>query len=284
MCLIIEREPHFEIPYQKFETAILNNPDGYGICFPDDSGLSVFRTPQEPDPEKLYRLVNEELIDKKIMLHLRYTTVGETILRNAHPFPILERNRDGVDLRMAHNGTLGKYRPKAGSIESDTRVFVKEFVRPLFKRMVRGIEPEELLTDPFIKRLLEDQLTNSSVLTFLDDQGNSLICNETGNGGKREDKWYYSNKYSFDPKHREPSTTFYMPPVGGSINPKTDKFADCKTKKFTDLYGMESIEGVFDFSDNTIKKICAKPDDSELLVKQLIAELEISKSKECKDA
>lgn len=279
MCLIIEREPHFEIPYDKFETAIINNPDGYGLSFPDDDGLSVFRTHLEPDPEKLYRLVNEELIDKKIMLHLRYTTVGETILRNAHPFPVLERNKDGIDLRMAHNGTLGKFRPSKGSKESDTRVFVKEFVRPLFKRMALGLEPEELLQDTFIKRLLEDQLTAASVLTFLDDQGNSLICNEKGNGGKKEDKWYYSNTYSFNPTHRTVPTKTVYP---NTPLPKA-KFEDCRTQKFTDRYGLDSIKDTFNFSDDLIDQIVKQPVESELLIKELIAELSISKSKETKN-
>lgn len=276
MCLIIEREPHFEIPYEKFESAVINNPDGYGLSFPDDKGLSVFRTHKEPDPEKLYRVINEELIDKKLMLHLRYTTVGKTVLRNAHPFPVLERKTDGIDLRMAHNGTLGKYRPKTGSVESDTRVFVKEFVRPLFKRMSRAMEPEELLTDPFLKRLLEDQLTSASVLTFLDGQGNSLICNETGNGGKKEDKWYYSNTYSFNPKYRTPtkSNTTYLPPVQSN-----KKFADCKTQRFTQRYDMKSIHEVFHFSDALIESIAKEPQEAELLIKELILELQIKTEK-----
>jgi predicted glutamine amidotransferase len=283
MCLIIQREPNFEIPYEKFKTAILNNPDGYGLTFPDSKGLTVFRTPDEPDPEKLYRFINEELADKKIMLHLRYTTVGETTLRNAHPFPILERKTDGVDLRMAHNGTLSKYRPARTSSESDTRTFVKEYVRPLFKRLVKGMEPEELLTDPFLKKILEDQLTNSSVLTFLDDQGNSLICNETGNGGKLEDKWYYSNTYSFNEYHRTsstPSANNYLPPDGYS---STKKFADCKTEKFTKRYKMRSIYDTFDFSDDLIATIADSKEDAELLIKELIAELQLSKSKEAKN-
>lgn len=278
MCLIIQREPNFELPYDKFESAILNNPHGYGLTFPDDKGLTVFRTPEEPDPEKLYRLVNEELIDKKLMLHLRYTTVGETVLRNAHPFPILEKKTDGVDLRMAHNGTLGKYRPKNGSSESDTRVFVREFVRPLFKRMARAMEPEELLSDDFLKIILEDQLTTASVLTFLDGDGNTLICNETGNGGKKEDGWYYSNTYSFNPKHRvKPNTSvaYFTPPSN-----YPDKFKDCKTTKFTDKYKLDSIQDTFSFTDDLITEICKEPAEAELLVKELICEL--SKKKEAK--
>ena len=283
MCLILEREPHFELPYEKFKTAIENNPHGYGLSFPDDKGLTVFRTHKEPDPDKLYRIVNEELIDKKLMLHLRYTTVGKTILRNSHPFPVLERATDGIDLRMAHNGTLNKYRPGKESSESDTRVFVREYVRPLFKRMAKAIDPEELLQDSFIKKLLEDQLTAASVLTFIDGKGNSLICNETGNGGKKEDKWYYSNTYSFNPTHRAVPKSNAVYSTSGSTSATTNKFSDCRTQKFTDRYGMDRIEDVFNFSDALIEQIAEKPKESELLIKELIAELSISKLKEKKN-
>lgn len=284
MCLIIQREPKFEIPFEKFESAITVNPDGYGLAYPGEKGLVTLRSQEKPDPEKLYRLVNEELIDTKLMIHLRFTTVGKTILRNAHPFPVLEKAKDGVDLRMAHNGTLGKYRPTTGSSESDTRVFVKEFVRPLFKRFARGVEPEELLADPFLKKLLESQLTGSSVLAFLDSEGNSLLCNEEGNGGKKEEGWYYSNKYSFNSTHREPTppkvnyyqppagVNYYLPPAGGYTKPKTTiaKFASSCTVKFSDKYGMSDISDATLFSDDTIRTICENPEDSQLLVKELI--------------
>lgn len=267
MCLIIEREPNFEIPFEKFKSAVTNNPHGYGLSFPDDKGLTVFRSPKEPDPEKLYRMVNEELKDKKLLIHLRYTTVGETNMRNAHPFPILEKKSDGIDLRMAHNGTLSKYKPRE-STESDTRVFVKKFVRPLFKRMVKAVGPEALLQDDFLKILLEDQLTSASVLTFLDSDGKSLICNETGNGGKKEDGWYYSNTYSFNPRHREPTTyvTKYYPSVN---NVKKDS----DTQRFTEKFNMVSIYESLDFSDETIDKISKRPVDASLLIKELVEAL-----------
>jgi predicted glutamine amidotransferase len=285
MCLIIQRDPKFILPFEKFESAIINNPDGYGLSYPDQDGkLITLRSADKADPDKLYKLINEELIDQKVMVHLRYTTVGDTILRNAHPFPVLERDVDGIDLRMAHNGTLSKYRPKSNtSTESDTRVFVREFVRPLFKRLARGMDPEELLSDDFTKKLLEDQLSNASVLTFLDGEGNSLICNETGNGGKQEDGWYYSNTYSFNPRHREPIPTTYVTPSSyrntypsqGSVTPYTgSKFKDCTVQKFSKKYGLKSITDSFHFSDDVICEIAGKPVDSELLIKELIYSLQ----------
>lgn len=280
MCIIYEREPNFNIPYDKFEASVINNPDGYGLSYPDEDGkLITLRSADKPDPEKLYKLIDEELIDQKLMVHLRYTTVGGTNLRNAHPFPILERDVDGIDLRMSHNGTLGKYRPKSNtSTESDTRVFVREFVRPLFKRLARGMSPEELLSDDFTKKLLEDQLTTASVLTFLDGNGNSLICNETGNGGKKEEGWFYSNTYSFDPKHREPKT-YVTPSTYPSYNVgKPDKFKDCSTMRFTKKYDLTDITDTFHFSDELIQKISNKPNEAELLIKELIYELQGAKT------
>lgn len=285
MCLIIQRDPDFEIPYDKFESGILTNPDGYGLSYPDQDGkLVTIRSAEKADPEKLYRLVNEELIDNKILVHFRYTTAGATNLRNAHPFPILERAKDGIDLRMAHNGTLFKYKPTGSSnTESDTRVFVKEFVRPLFKRLIKGMDPEELLNDPFTKRLLEDQLTNSSVLTFIDGNGNVLLCNEEGNGGKREDKWYYSNTYSFNPTHREPSsnvvgykTNYGSPKQTTAIAKTPSKFKCVDTKKFSELMELGDITDTFLFTDMLLDSICEKKDLVSLMVKELMYELQRS--------
>lgn len=281
MCLIIQRKPNFELPFDKFKTAIENNPDGYGLSFVGDKGLEVFRTPDKPDPEALYRLVNEELIDKDLMLHLRYTTAGATNLRNAHPFPILEKKVDGIDLRMCHNGTLGKYRMKVQGDESDTRNFVRSYVRPLFKRLAKGMEPEELLSDSFVKELLEDQLTAASVLTFMDSEGNSLICNETGNGGKQEDKWYYSNTYSFNPSHRVSVPKGKPRLIGNNSSKKSggggySKFAkDCNTRLFSEKFGMNNIREATLLTDQTIHDIVNKGDgeNAELLIKELLREV-----------
>lgn len=277
MCQIIIREPSFEIPYAKFEASIKNNPDGYGLVYPDDDGLFVFRSAKEADAEKLYRLINEELSDKKLMLHLRYTTAGETSLRNAHPFPILEKKKDGIDLRMAHNGTLGKYK-KTGSKDSDTRLFVRDYVRPLFKRLCRGMEPEKLLKDEFVKKILEDQLTAASVLTFMDSEGNTLICNETGNGGKKEDKWYYSNTYSFNKSHREPANTTYFSGYsnlsGVRTKNTTKKDSPMRApRKFTTRFAVKDTSDLLLLADETIEAISKVPDVAECLIKELLYEL-----------
>lgn len=275
MCLIIQREPKFVLPFEKFKAAILNNPDGYGLSFPDDKGLSVFRTAETPDPEKLYRLINEELIDKKIMIHLRYTTAGSTSLRNSHPFPVLEKKTDGVDLRMAHNGTLHKYKFSAKGDESDTRCFVREFVRPLFKRLIKGLDSIDILNDDFVKELLEDRLSTMSVLTFLDSEGNSLICNGESNGGKQEEGWYYSNTYSFNESHRLPKTTTGTGKTGTGTSVIGSSFPpvpDTNTTLFTTKFKIKHTRDLIHLTDDTIESIVRAVDPAILLIKELLME------------
>jgi hypothetical protein len=308
MCQIILRKPHFEIPYEKFESAILTNPDGSGYSFDDGSGkLTTIKSVTQPDPAALYRTINEDLIDSSILLHLRFNTAGDTNWRNAHPFSVLEQKTDGIDLRMAHNGTIHSYKTKAVGTESDTRSFVKFFVRPLFKRLIKGNDIDNILTDPFVGELLKDKIPAGSVLTFLDGMGNSLIINETGNGGKQEEEWYYSNTYSFNKTHRDPkpyqhtNLGFKGRQYGGYGSPLIDDEADIwgvmggysspvksyqsnvsplysteitekdsQVLEFTAAYGV-TIEQILSMSDGTISAIVTEePAEATSLVKELL--------------
>jgi hypothetical protein len=282
MCLIINREPDFEIPFQKFKSAIEVNPDGYGLTYPDDKGvLRTLKDSAKPDPERLYRIVNEELKEVPLLLHFRYNTAGKTNLRNAHPFPVLEKDTDGIDIRMAHNGTINKYKTIAKADESDTRAFVREFVRPLLKRMVKAVGPDEVLKDPFTMKLLEDQIPSGSVLSFVDGNGYFQNINELGNGGGREDGWYFSNKYSFNKAHRDPtpSKTVYYNCLDNWGDTETEEWEpdglkDTNVMKFTKKYEIKSIDDLLLISDSTIEGIVEEiPQDAQLLIKELLAEL-----------
>lgn len=300
MCIIIIREPNIELDFTKFKTAVDNNPHGWGISAPDGEGkLFTYR---EVDPvldtnaEELYEYLSSEFKDSKFMLHLRFTTSGETVLRNAHPFPVLEKHTDGVDLRMAHNGTLFDYEPSykdSNSWESDTRVFNRTFIRPLFKRMIRGMDSKEILQDDFTKSLVNSQLTPLSVVTLLDGHGNTMLVNEAGNGGFTDaDGTYFSNKYSFNPDHRKPKTYSggVSSPTGktGGTNTaktttnnygqggagKTTSFTKDVPTKFTTTYDMTHMEDLFNLSDEAIELLVEdKPEHAVLLIKELLLNL-----------
>jgi hypothetical protein len=272
MCLIIDRPANKGLDFEKFKTAVLNNPHGYGISAAHGDGkLTTLRSHIEPDPEKLFKFIEDEFFEQDTLIHLRYTTVGKTILRNAHPFPILEYDTDGVDLRMAHNGTLYSYKEKNGL--SDTRQFAAEFVRPLFKRMRRGFEIEEILEDEWVYEQLNDKLPAKSVLCFIDGYGNSLRVNADGNGGKEEDDVYYSNVYSFDPNHRVSNVrTVQKGGYWGNQTNTTPKphAEDTKVTRFTDKFGITEDE-FCEINDPFIEELVDQhPEDAKLLIKELL--------------
>lgn len=224
MCIIYQRQPGVVIDYEeRFKPSVENNPNGFGLSVVEGDGrlFTVKELMDKPDPEDLYKLINEEYLNEQILLHLRYTTAGLTSVRNLHPFPILEYGKDGVDLRMAHNGTIFKFKPSntdANNWESDTRAFVREYVRPLFKMLIKGNDIEELLTNPLVYKLLDEHIPNASVLAFIDGFGNTLEVNPLGNGGEYEEGLWFSNKYSFNPTHRQPKSQPYSGYYNGSHN------------------------------------------------------------------
>lgn len=306
MCLIIQRPAGVTLDKDKFLTATKNNPDGYGLTVAAGDGKLLTFKSIEYDADELYDLIHGEFKESVLMLHLRYTTAGDTSLRNAHPFPILERGPDGVDLRMAHNGTIHKYKPGINANnkwESDTRVFAREFVRPLFKRMSAGWHCEDILEDGFVYDLLKDQIPSTSVLAFLDGDGHTMIINAEGNNGfTDEDGVYFSNKYSFNPTHRSPTTTTPASsrvysgynwngggrgsdlleedeiPFGGageSTRSNVTKIgapmADTKQTKFSTKYDCDADE-LSCLTDELLDEIVdEKPEDAKLLIRELMA-------------
>jgi len=293
MCLIILREPNVTLDKVKFDIAVLNNPDGWGISIPDMEGqLSTFKE-ITTDKDELYDLIHGEFKADKIMIHLRYTTVGDTVIRNAHPFPVLELGSDGVDMRACHNGTLPRWSPPAtgeGKWESDTRRFVRGYVRPLMKRLIKGHSSEDILSDPFVDQMLDGQLTAMSVLTLLDGFGNFSVVNGTGNGGFTDDDGtYYSNKYSFDPLHRVATPkyggTYQMGKTygttGSTSRPNTGAthsttktgagYTDQSTESFMKKYELDDVSDLHLMSDDTLQALCEdEPEDAALLIKQLL--------------
>ncbi len=302
MCLIIYRPGGVVLDEKDFETAVMNNPDGWGMCTPDSDGTlyTIRDVPEkDTDAEELYRMLHEDFKDDPVMVHLRYTTAGDTILRNAHPFPILEKDRDGLDMRMCHNGTLWDFSPGAkdpNSWESDTRVFTRTVVRPLAQRFARSgmVDVNKLIDDPLFHWILDEALTTKSVLTFMDGNGEFRALNAKGNGGDwNEEGCYFSNDYSFNPTHRsysyhstgETTTTSTTSTQTTTTNTnKTHtagkdydpKMADTLRTKFTTEWGeffeIHTLDEILGVSDDTIDLIASDEDPSKSFIMQLLEE------------
>lgn len=306
MCLIVYKPAGVSLVWKDFESAVINNPDGYGFCLPDGNGRLYTERDVDPngtDAAALYDKLHGELFDDPVLLHLRYTTAGETILRNAHPFPVLEKKDDGsgVDIRLMHNGTLSAYKPDSkadNSWESDSRLFTRFFVRPLMERMAMAMPADKLINDPLIDVILESQLTSMSVVAMMDGFGNVSVVNEKGNGGFwSDDGCYFSNKYSFDPNHRVTSyyskgnhTTSY-PGYKGTVThynhgyenskPKASSndntgvnMKDTQREKFSDTHGsmfdIDCFEDLLTITDESIELIASDTEVASSFIREIL--------------
>lgn len=203
MCVIIERNPGIVIPAEKIEQACDINKHGFGITYVDNGGLRFIRSVQEPNDPKIVADHLQQLKDRKIWLHLRHATVGAVNKTNNHPFLILSKKKHGMDLAFMHNGTLYSYKPKDGCPDSDTLVFAREFVTPIALRLY-AFNKQRLLTDEWFTRFMKVEAGYSSVVVFVDGNGNTAYINK--DKGKDFEGWWASNDYSFWQNHHRSST------------------------------------------------------------------------------
>lgn len=215
MCVIIDKKAGFEIPRDKLISARHVNPHGFGIVVPNDGRL-VTRKILNPTDDEIVKIVNE-FKEFPAKIHFRYKTQGDINADNLHPFQILNYDDHGIDIIMMHNGTLHEFNPAKDDKRSDSRIFAEDFCRPLFERM-EAIGYENLLSDPFVERILKKYIPSASKVLFTDSEDKTLIINK--NQGNEFDFGWSSNKYSFERDHREKKTYTYKKPGiwAGSTN------------------------------------------------------------------
>lgn len=207
MCVIIHRKPGIELPFDKLKSACIVNPDGFGVLIPDRGKLEMRRVyaPNGNNAEALAKLF-EEAKDLNVYAHLRFRTKGPRDLTNVHPFTVVSKKTDGIDVQFMHNGTLTDF---GNDIACDSRAFTFEIVRPLYRMVADKVGKERALYDPLFGKLLAKYAGAGSVFTLVDSLGNSLIVNKK-QGYDFEWGWA-SNKYSFDRAHRESTySTYYQ--------------------------------------------------------------------------
>jgi hypothetical protein len=202
MCVIIHRTANAIIPPEKIESACIVNADGFGLAIVDRGKIELVKefNPKGNDPERVLKLL-EEAKDLDLLLHLRFTTVGAKNIDNCHPFIVTKHEEDGIDIVMAHNGTISSFNI-VGNDFSDSYMFNEMIIRPLIERSLLSsdVEPETILQDDFVQLVLEEFVPSSSVVSFLDSNGKSLHIHE--NNGFEHEGWWSSNNYSFERTHR----------------------------------------------------------------------------------
>lgn len=186
------------------KTAIMNNPDGIGVMYADNGRLitdkQLFKTEEETLKYYLNKLDEAFLNMRDLVVHLRYTTKGDTSLDNVHPHKVFcKDDGDAIDLQMMHNGTISGVKAVATG-KSDTVKFIDEVVKPALS------SKPTLVRQKGFRDLLEFSIESFNKLVFMDSKGFINVVNP--NAFTTKHGVSFSNTYSFNEDHRKPTTTY----------------------------------------------------------------------------
>ena len=197
MCLItLRKNKDIKLDLTKLKSSIETNTDGTGIMFTADGRLQIKKFLGSVDGQHEFqtKLIEDATMDK-MAIHHRKRTHGAISPENTHPYKILSKDDgDAKDLYLMHNGIISGLTThnnmKDG--ESDTAIFVKEFLVPMFKD-----NPDLANNATFMNKFVSAAIGSGSKLLLMDNEGNHWIVNED-KGVWQNDIWY-SNTYSFTP-------------------------------------------------------------------------------------
>ncbi len=174
MCIICVKPAGVDIQENIINTMWYNNDDGAGFMYVDDNkklqvvkGLMTLKDFKEAyDPHRF----------RKLVMHFRIKTHGETNEENTHPFRIDE------NLAFSHNGVIRAF---GSYTHSDTWHFNEELIKPLRQ------EFNSFLNSQPITKLISEHIGYSK-LVFMDDQENITIVNKHL-GDESSDGFWFSN-------------------------------------------------------------------------------------------
>jgi len=135
--------------------------------------------------------------DKEACFHFRYRTHGAIGQEQSHPFKVLDKETNGVDMYFMHNGTVSTL--KATDLlkdESDTQAFNRLILNPILR------ENPDFVKNQAFHKLLREYVGSGSKLCFMYGDGEIVKINSEG-GDTRAECWV-SNLYSFNRTHRDP--------------------------------------------------------------------------------
>jgi glutamine amidotransferase len=164
--------------------ACANNPDGFGYAVHTGKTIITGRGMNHDDVIDRFLTVREKYISGWAMFHARFTTHGETVKENCHPF----RVGGSTETILAHNGILSNVKIPTGDKRSDTRVFAEDL---LPKRL-------NILDNKKRFKKLEKWASGSKVAVFTTDRRLNkavYIINEKLGNWDNEGLWWSNGSY-----------------------------------------------------------------------------------------
>ncbi len=161
MCVIIQKPAGKKIEEADLMSAAKVNSDGFGYMYYDSGSGRIFaRKHLITDAKEIVKIVSE-LEGKEVALHFRIKTHGKIVAQQCHPFKILDKKRNGMDMYLMHNGTISDVPALDG--ESDTQAFVRTFMIPVLSANPKLIESE------IFKAVVEKFIGYSKLLVMYGD-------------------------------------------------------------------------------------------------------------------
>ena len=177
MCIIIANKKGI-LSKQTLKECWNNNRDGGGLAYVENGIIKTYHSLKSFNGlYNKYTHIKKQFGDnKKVLLHFRITSAGETNKINLHPFNVNE------NLVFAHNGTI--YQFTKDKKLSDTILFNEYMLKQL---------PKDFYKNSAIKDLIEVYIEHSK-LVFLDNMDKFYIFNDSY-GIEDGGNWYSNSSY-----------------------------------------------------------------------------------------
>lgn len=186
MCIIVAKERNKEFDKEKLDFSYKSNTDGCGIMWYEDNKVKTYTT-LDYEEFKDFLEGYDWFKEYPAVIHLRYTTVGDTTLELCHPFT----TSLGA---MMHNGTIHSAKDKAEACNiSDSKLLA------MYLHDIEQQATVDIYDTIGFKYLLEQLLGYINRVVFLGNDGEIRIFNED-NGDWVNGIWY-SNDYYKNERH-----------------------------------------------------------------------------------
>ena len=215
MCLIHSLKAETKLSNGWLKNIYEKNSDGIGAMMHVDGKLVV----KKFVPKNLRRAMKwyrQHVEGHEAIVHWRFATHGTVDMDNCHPYKVLDRDEDGCEMYLAHNGVLDAFnedteledirdeggygwKRKLGTRVTDNRSDTYHFIRSLLLPMLKpslGGDPS-VINNRAVQMLIANKIGYGNKLVIGTDTDFIYI------NGQEFTKWPYyglwvSNEYAWD--------------------------------------------------------------------------------------
>lgn len=188
MCVIIYKPKNVELSEKYIREGHRVNKHGFGVMYYDsDKKQIVVKKQAEYEIDDVCKLI-KELKDKEVVVHFRIMTHGSIKDENCHPFNVLSKDKNAMEMWMMHNGTIHDVKSDIKNDETDSNTWIRTVALPLLR------EKPGLIRNSVLQKLFKETISNSR-LVFMFGAGEVVIINRQG--GYERDGCWFSNQSAF---------------------------------------------------------------------------------------